>query len=407
MNLTLLKAEILQNRSKVFFNIIIIAIAVMVVVVLKTMTVSYQKSVNKPFQNIGVSLIVQKNKGKNVNTKPVKTNGVRVPFSSVVFENNELEALKNISQVKDFSSSLLVWNMTKGKFNTIIGINPHDPSIGATKTKDWIVKGHFPKNGNEIVFETHFAKFNRLKIGNMINIGGASLKIVGHVEIKEGSQIIAANGYVLIKTAQDFIQSQDAANVIYLTLKDMSKVEYVEKQIIRIIPSAKISSSNSFLESSGSLATIVNKFSILISIISVIAAFVLILKVMFSSLNERTHDIGILKAIGWTNKEIKNELVAESVIQNVIGAVIGIVMAIAVGWFTSFISIDISLSGQIPPSSAVQHLFLQENINLDFVLLPELHIFVIIGSILTGVACGYFMMGKLLKIRPADVLREI
>jgi ABC-type antimicrobial peptide transport system permease subunit len=407
MNLSLLKAEMLQNRSKVFFNIIIIAIAVMVVVVLKTMTVSYQKSVNKPFRNIGVSLIVQKNKGNNVNTKPLKTSGIRVPFSSVVFENKELKALKNIFQIEDFSSSLLVWNMTKGKFNTIIGINPDDPSIGATKTKDWIVKGHFPENENEIAFEKHFAKFNRLKIGNMINIGGVSLKIVGHVEIKEGSQIIATNGYVLLGTAQNFIQSQDAVNVIYLTLKDMSKVEYVEKQITRIIPSAKISSSNSFLESSGSLATIVNKFSALISVISIIAAFVLILKVMSGSLNERTHDIGILKAIGWTNKEIKNELVAESVIQNVIGAVIGIVFASAVSWLTSFISIDISLSGQTPPSSAAQHLSLRENMTLDFVLLPELYIFVIIGSVLIGIACGYFMMSKFLRIRPVDVLREI
>ena len=407
MNLSLLKAEMLQNRSKVFFNIIIIAIAVMVVIVLKTMTVSYQKSVNKPFRNIGVSLIVQKNKGNNIDTKPLKTRGVRVPFSNVVFESKELKALKNISQIENFSSSLLVWNMTKGKFNTIIGINPHDPSIGATKTKDWIVKGHFPENENEIAFEKHFAKFNRFTIGNTINIDGVSLKIVGHVEIKEGSQIIASNGYVLLGTVQNLIQSQDAVNVIYLTLKDMSKVQYVEKQIARIIPSAKISSSNSFLESAGSLATIVNKFSSLISIISIIIAFVLILKVMFSSLNERTHDIGILKAIGWTNKEIKNELVTESVVQNVIGSVIGIVMATAVGWFTSFISIDISLSGQTPPSSAVQHLSLQENMNLDFVLLPELYIFVIIGAVLTGIACGYLMMNKLLQIRPANVLREI
>ncbi|MBL6996779.1 ABC transporter permease [Desulfobacula sp.] len=407
MDLSLLKAEILQNRSRVFFNIAIIAIAVMVVVVLRTMTVSYKKSADKPFQNIGVSLIVQKNRGKTVNIKSVETGGVRVPFSNIIFESKELKALRTISEVRDFSSSLLVWNMTKGKFSTIMGINPHDPLIGAAKTKDWIVRGRFPKNKNEIAFEKHFAKFNSLKIGNMISMGGALLEIVGHVQIKEGSQVIAANAYVLIETAQNFIQSPGAVNIVYLTLNDMSKVDYVKKQIAKIIPSAKISSSDSFLESAGSLATIVNKFSVLISMISIITAFFLIFKVMFASLNERTHDIGILKAIGWTNKEIRNELVAESVVMNVVGTVIGIMFATIVGWFTSFISIDVSLSGQSPPSSAIQHLTLRENTTLDFILLPELYILVIIGSVLTGIACGYFMMGKLLKIRPSEVLREI
>ena len=41
---------------------------------------------------------------------------------------------------------------------------------------------------------------------------------------------------------------------------------------------------------------------------------------------ERTREIGILKAIGWSNGNVVNQIVTESLIQGVIGGVLGCIL---------------------------------------------------------------------------------
>jgi putative ABC transport system permease protein len=407
MNLMLLKAEILRNFSKTLFNILIVAIAVALFIVFKTMTYSYQISANEPFRRIGVNLIIHKNPDSSSFRRKTNMEGVQLPFSNVAFEKEEFVKLKGIHEIETISKSLLIWDMSKGKFKTIMGIDAKGPSIGANQIKNWIVKGRFPEKDSEIALEKHFAKFHGLKEGDSLIIGSNPLKIVGQVEIKEGSQLAAANSYVLIQTAQRLVNLPDAVNIVYVTLNDMGKLEKVKKDISRIIPQVKISSSNSFLESASSMAIIADKFSSIISLIAAIAASLLIIKVMFTSFAERVRDIGILKAVGWSNGEIKKELILEAMVQNFLGSVIGIILGIIVCWCISFITIDVTLPGQTLPTSAAQYVLNFQETTLPFVLLPELFALAVVVSVLIGIVSGYLLANKSLEIRPAEVLRTI
>ncbi len=286
-----------------------------------------------------------------------------------------------------------------------MGVDLSGPLTGANQAKNWMAYGRFPKSDTEVALEKHFAKFHGIKEGDSFLLGSKALKVVGRIEIKEGSQLAAANCYVLIQTAQKLINKNNASNIAYLTLSDVAVLQDVRKSITRIIPQSNVKSSNSVLESASSIASIAESFSLFISIIIAIVTIMLVIKVTFTTFTERIRDIGILKALGWTNAEIRTELIIESIILNFIGSIVGIFLSIIAVFFISFITIDLTFSGQAPPMSAMQLGFNPSEQSLSFVIFPELFIIAILAVMFIGLISGFLLSRKSLKIRPAEVLR--
>jgi putative ABC transport system permease protein len=56
----------------------------------------------------------------------------------------------------------------------------------------------------------------------------------------------------------------------------------------------------------------------------------LTLKSQFSSVVERRHDIGIMKAIGWSDSNVVSQILGESVLQAAIGGVTGALVAVII-----------------------------------------------------------------------------
>ena len=57
---------------------------------------------------------------------------------------------------------------------------------------------------------------------------------------------------------------------------------------------------------------ITGKFSVVASLVALVGAILLILKSMLASLGERLPEIGVLKAVGWTGKDVQEQLLGEA-----------------------------------------------------------------------------------------------
>ena len=74
------------------------------------------------------------------------------------------------------------------------------------------------------------------------------------------------------------------------------------------------------------------------------------MNIMLVAVNERTREIGLIKAIGGTKKSIRNQFLFESVLISLIGAIFGIILGVLVGnivgmflqdWFCSSLGLGI------------------------------------------------------------------
>lgn len=88
------------------------------------------------------------------------------------------------------------------------------------------------------------------------------------------------------------------------------------------------------LEADDNLALASSALSLITSVVAAIAAVSLvvggigIMNIMLVSVSERTHEIGVRKAVGATNKQILRQFLTEAVVLSTTGGVIGVIFAI-------------------------------------------------------------------------------
>lgn len=144
---------------------------------------------------------------------------------------------------------------------------------------------------------------------------------------------------------------------INITVKDDHKLEATAKEISKVLSDLKGSSSN-FTVNYGShishpASNFFNIISIMLGSIAGISLFIggiSVMNLMLVSVTERTHEIGIRKAIGATNTHIFMQFLLESIILVFIGCIGGFLLGYLIAIFCStftpfkpFISLEICL----------------------------------------------------------------
>jgi putative ABC transport system permease protein len=68
-----------------------------------------------------------------------------------------------------------------------------------------------------------------------------------------------------------------------------------------------------------------------IGLITLLGAAIGLMNIMLVAVNERTREVGLIKALGGTRKDIKNQFLFESMIISIMGALVGIFLGILIG----------------------------------------------------------------------------
>jgi len=124
-----------------------------------------------------------------------------------------------------------------------------------------------------------------------------------------------------------------------------------------------------------------------ISVVLLVSVMLFALKSQFASVVERTKEIGILKAIGWTDSDVMKQVFLESLLQSLVGGIIGV----GVGYLVTFL---IPQLGLVPTQ------------NLVLTISPFLVILALLLSISGGALAGIIPAWRAAKLQPAEALRR-
>ncbi|NQT70469.1 MAG: ABC transporter permease [Desulfobacteraceae bacterium] len=404
--------ELRHRSNRTLVNVFGIAVGIALFVSISAVSTAYKTAASRPFKNIGADLIVQRaEKQQDQPDKRIKSmRGIRLPFSNQLFEAQDLLALQRIEGIDATTHALLLWEFAENGFRTIMGVDAGQSSLGAGKVRDWVKQGRFPEKPDEIALEKHFAKFQKIKPGDTFQISGHTFTIVGIIEIKEGAQVAAANIYMPLGIARMLLaRKPDAMNLIYLRLNDPSMLNQVKSQLAAQIKGASISSSDSFLELMGGVSMISEKFSLIASMVALLGAVSLIMKTMIANLVERSHEIGILKAVGWTHQEIQKQLTAEAFVQTLAGGLLGILVGYFISFLLGFLSITIPIPWELNPVPAMakQAQAASQIVRLPVSVSLPLAATAMGLSVIIGCVIGYVTGRRTSKMKPVDILRQL
>jgi len=452
MNYSYVLKELRHHHNRTLVNILGIGIGIALFVSINAVSTAYQKAVSLPFKNLGADIVVQRPEKRAVDSgqPPASMRGIRLPFSNQLLPSQDLQKLTTIEGVDSMASSLLLWEFDKGGFRTIMGVDLAQPSLGPVKVKEWLKEGRFPQKEGEVVIEKHYAKFQHKKIGDAVEINGHPFSIVGLLEIKEGSQIASANIYLPLQDAQGLLGAEsggvnpvrnssrynskpsgalntagtipksnpaieqlgiisNGVNIVYLRLKNPSLLSQVKTSIARQLNGVSVASSDSSLELMGGVSKISDQFSFVVSIIALGGAFFLIIKAMLSNLVERSREIGILKAVGWTERDVQKQLMGEVFLQSLLGGALGIVMGYFFSYLLGFLSIPVSTPWELNllPAFAKDTAAAAQTVRLPVSISAGLTAVSLALSLVAGGMASYVMGKRTARMKPAEILRQL
>jgi putative ABC transport system permease protein len=182
--------------------------------------------------------------------------------------------------------------------------------------------------------------------------------------------------------------SKQVANDIDTLLTKLHKVKQDEKDFTLITPefTQQITS-----QITGLMQVLIGG----IAGISLIVGAIGISNMMFTSVLERTREIGILKALGATNRHILTLFLMEAGIIGIVGGIIGILFGYVLGEGVLVIrQVLVARAG------------LSTGMAMPYVLLtPQLVFGTLIFSLAVGVLAGYFPARRASKLQPVEALR--
>jgi putative ABC transport system permease protein len=186
--------------------------------------------------------------------------------------------------------------------------------------------------------------------------------------------------------------------------------ETFKSRLEKILPGISVISADSSLEVMGGISKISNQFALIVSIVAVIGAILLIVRSMAANLMTRANQIGILKAVGWTSKDVHSQIMGEAIIQSLAGGVFGLV----VGYLSAYLlaNVPVSVAGpaqmsQMPSVARNSEMALSSTVTLPVHLSAELIVASLIISVFSGLLAGYLMGRRTDSMKPADIMREL
>ena len=413
MNYRYVLNELRHHHHRTLVNVLGIAIGIALFVSINAVSTAYQKAVSLPFKNLGADLVVQKPEKRAVDAAqaPASMRGVRLPFSNQLLPAEEIQKLGSIKGVGSMASSLLLWEFDQGGFRTIMGVDLSQPSLGPVKVKEWLSSGRFPNQEGEVVLEKHYAKFHHSQLGSAITIGGRPFNVVGLLEIKEGAQIASSNIYLPLADAQKLLPEEaKGVNIVYLRLSNPSLLSQAKSQIAKEVAGVSVTSSDSFLELMGGVSKISDQYSLLMSLIALAGAIFLIIKTMLGNLVARTSEIGILKAVGWTEKDVQKQLMGEALLQSFIGGLAGLIVGYSISYALGFLSIPVSTPWEInlvPAFAKDTETAAAVAVRLPVSVSAGLTAAALALSLFAGALASYFMGRRTSRMKPVDILRKL
>jgi putative ABC transport system permease protein len=265
-----------------------------------------------------------------------------------------------------------------------------------------LTQGYWLRPGKREVTVGHLVPreiFPGMKIGDEIIIEGKSFKVAGVLRsignrqddsmvgidleyfhqatgIKDGAHIAS------VRTKENFTPDQVRANIIE-ELEETKK----RRRGVEDVPPFTVFTREAAIDMVEDIMLLLQVLVFGIASISIIVSGIGIANTMYTSVRERTKEIGIIKAIGAKNSDITKIFLIESGIIGLIGGIGGIILGLGLAQL-------VEIYFRINPVFA-----------LEAVISPTLIIFGLLFAFLVGCLSGFLPARKAANLNPVDALR--
>lgn len=195
-------------------------------------------------------------------------------------------------------------------------------------------------NAKVAVVDSAYAKQKKLKTGSTVTVSGTKFQVVGIATADSGDP--AANVYLPLTQAQTLADAKNKVTTVYVKATDSQRIDGVKSAVQKNVPGTTVTTSADLADTvSGSLSTasdLASNVGKWLSLVVLIAAFVVAGLLTSSAVSRRVREFGTLKALGWKSGRVTRQVVGEAVVNGLIGGVLGIAVGLAGAYAVTAVS---------------------------------------------------------------------
>jgi len=261
--------------------------------------------------------------------------------------------------------------------NTLIGIDSDGTQLADISMKEGRL---FENNANEVILGEIYADDNGYKIGDNIEIDSENFEVVGIFE--SGDSNIAGGVFTSISKVGELMDDEDSISNIYVKVNKGEDPQTVADRIdAQYGDNITTITSVMEMEQMADMLNMLQASTWAISLLAIVVGGLGIINTMLMSVFERTREIGVLKAVGWSNTKILTMIVGESLVITIVSAIIGSLIG--------FLACTL-----LGPQIGIKPLFT-----------PKIFIQAFSIAIVVGIIGGLYPAIKAVRLPPTEALR--
>jgi len=302
--------NVLHRPARTAVCLLAVAVEVTVVVLVVGLTTGLITETAKRIEGVGADVMVQ----------PPNAS-VFLSFSNSPMPIKLREKLEQMRHVEAVAPVLLQFN-TSG-LEVIYGIEPE--SFRAVSGGFVFHQGHDLEGPDDMIVDDVYAAVHHVRAGQTVNLLGHEFQVAGVVEHGKGARV-----FVPIQTLQEVAAAHDRASLFFIRCTRPEHTQAVMGEIRSVLPGYEIRPLKEYLSlmTATDLPALGSFINSMIAL-AVCIGFLVIFLSMYTTIMERTRQIGILKSLGASNLYIAKAILSEGAVLCLLGSACGIGLSFA------------------------------------------------------------------------------
>ena len=308
MNRKMILAGLAARPVRTTVSILAVALEVTLILVVVGLTTGIANETAKRTEGVGADIMFQPPNSSAI--LAINNSNMPVALRDKIAEVEGVKAVAPVHLMINANSGLeLIYGIDPQKFDAITG--------GFI----WHEGGWFsPTATDEIVVDDIYARAKKAGVGDQVEVLNHMFRIAGVVEHGKGARL-----FVSTKTAQEMTGVVNRASIFYVKLDDPEQVNAAIERMQQVFPTYGLRNMKEFasLMMSSNIPAL-DAFIQSVVFIAVCIGVLVIFLSMYTTITERTREIGILRSLGASKQFIVGLIFQESTAVCLIGIVIGI-----------------------------------------------------------------------------------
>jgi len=191
-----------------------------------------------------------------------------------------------------------------------------------------MVAGTAPQNIDEVVIDEVKAQQNNYHVGERMKpLGTQEYRIAGIYSPESGARV-----KMTLEAMQKALESEGKCTFIFLKLRNPDQLQEVAQRIDRELSGNTIQPTRDVFTSFEKSIPLLGVFLRVLVVLAAVVSSLVVMLAMYTTITERTREIGILKAMGASRAYIVGIIEKEAILISVIGLVAGFLLSVVAGY---------------------------------------------------------------------------